>query len=132
MIMGAILLFDGDCPFCNRSVQWIIRRDPKGYFSFASLQSERGKQLLRTYGIGEHLDSLVLIDDHRWYVKSEAVLRICGKLKGTRILLIFLYLLPRPVRDFFYDWMAKNRYKWFGKQESCMLPPPEMRDRFLE
>lgn len=129
--MDRIILFDGDCNFCDQSVQFIIKRDPQGLFKFASLQSEIGKKLLNKYNTPSDLDSFVLIEGNHCYFKSSAALRICKNLKGMWKLLYVLLVVPKPLRDFFYGIIAENRYKWFGIKESCMLPSPEERKRFL-
>jgi len=127
-----IILFDGVCNLCNSSVQFIIKRDTAGYFKFASLQSESGQTLLKKCGLNNNLNSFVLIENNKVYLKSSAALRVCSKLgTGWRILSIFRFL-PPFIRDFLYDIVAKNRYKWFGKEESCMLPLPEWKERFLD
>lgn len=129
--MEKIVLFDGECNFCDRSVQFIIKRDPKGYFKFASLQSDIGKELLKKHHAPNDIDSFVLIENHHCYFKSTAALRVCKNLKGGWKTLYVLLVVPKPIRDLFYGIIAKNRYKWFGKKESCMLPTPEERKRFL-
>lgn len=130
--MDQIILFDGVCNLCNSSVQFIIKRDTAGYFKFASLQSESGQTLLKKCGLNNNLNSFVLIENNKVYLKSSAALRVCSKLgTGWRILSIFRFL-PPFIRDFLYDIVAKNRYKWFGKEESCMLPLPEWKERFLD
>jgi predicted DCC family thiol-disulfide oxidoreductase YuxK len=131
-IMGAIILFDGICNLCNHSVQFIIKRDPAGYFKFASLQSETGKRLLKQYGVSNQIDSIIVIENKKVYIKSSAALQICTKLTGFWKFFIILRLLPSVFRDFFYDKVAKNRYKWFGKRDSCILPTTELKKRFLE
>ena len=131
MKMNRVILFDGECNFCDQSVQFIIKRDPIGYYKFASLQSDIGKQLLKQFNAPEDMDSFFLIDHNRCYHKSSAALRVCRNLKGLWKIAYPLLLVPKPIRDFFYGIVAKNRYKWFGKKDSCMLPPPEIRDRFL-
>lgn len=130
--MSSIILFDGVCNFCSGSVQFIIKRDPEGQFRFASQQGKVGSHLLKKYGIGEDLDSLVLIENETYYVKSDAALRICRNLKGFWKVFVILQIIPTPIRNFFYDIVARNRYQWFGKKESCMLPTPDIKDRFLE
>ncbi|SDN40721.1 thiol-disulfide oxidoreductase DCC family protein [Bacillus sp. OK048] len=130
--MERIILFDGVCNLCNSSVQFIIKRDPKGHYKFASLQSMKGQSLLKQYGYDKEFDSFILIENQRIYSKSSAALMICRNLTGLWKLLNILRILPAPFRDFFYDVVAKNRYKWFGKKESCMLPTKEMKKRFLE
>lgn len=129
--MERIILFDGECNFCDHSVQFIIKRDPKGYFKFASQQSDIGKKKLKQFGIAEDMDSFVLLDHDKSYFKSSASLRICKNLEGMWKVFYYLLIVPRPIRDFFYDIIANNRYKWFGKKDSCMLPSPEIRNRFL-
>lgn len=132
--MKRIILFDGDCNFCDSSVQFIIKRDPYDHFRFSSLQSETGKELVSKYSIPAEVDSLVLIEDNKAYTKSSAALRIAKKLDGLWHLLYVLLLIPRPIRDLFYDYFAKNRYQWFGKKteaEACMLPTPEQRQKFI-
>ncbi|WP_163971085.1 thiol-disulfide oxidoreductase DCC family protein [Oceanobacillus halotolerans] len=129
--MDKIILFDGECNFCDQSVQFIIKRDPKGYFKFASLQSDVGKKLLKKHHVPENIDSFVLIDDDNCYVQSSAALRVCKHLKGTWKIPFILLIVPKPIRDFFYKIIAANRYKWFGTKKSCMIPTPEERKRFL-
>ncbi|MFJ5762247.1 thiol-disulfide oxidoreductase DCC family protein [Neobacillus sp. NPDC093182] len=130
--MEAIILFDGICNLCNSAVQFIIKRDPKGYFKFASLQSNTGQRLIKQYGVSRHIDSLIVIEKQKVYIKSSAALRICRKLDGFWKYLTILRVLPPFFRNFLYDMVAKNRYHWFGKRDSCMLPTAEIRKRFLE
>ncbi|HYK75230.1 MAG TPA: thiol-disulfide oxidoreductase DCC family protein [Pseudoneobacillus sp.] len=130
--MSTIILFDGVCNFCNSSVQFIIKRDPSGIFKFASLQSEMGRKRLQQVGLSEDIESIVLIIDDKYYIKSSASLQICRRLNGAWKLFYILRVVPVPVRDYFYNFIAKNRYKWFGKKKSCSLPTPEIRDRFLD
>jgi predicted DCC family thiol-disulfide oxidoreductase YuxK len=130
--MGSIILFDGICNFCNSSVQFIIKRDPTGYFKFASLQSETGQQLLKQYGVKKEIDSLIVIEKQNVYIKSSAAIQICRKLTGLWRLFSVLRVFPPIVRDYLYDIVAKNRYNWFGKRDSCMLPTAEMKKRFLD
>ena len=130
--MEKIILFDGVCNLCNRSVQFIIKRDPNGHFKFASLQGEAGQKLLKQYGFEKEIDSFVLIENQIIYSKSTAALRVCKSLNGLWKVFATLRFLPVSFRDFFYDIVAKNRYKWFGKKESCMLPTKEMKKRFLD
>jgi len=130
--MTAFILFDGDCHVCNQSVQFIIKRDPDGYFHFASLQSEVGHNILNEYRVDRDIDSLVLIENKQYYLKSTAVLKICRNLKGLSKFLYILLIIPIPIRDFFYKIIAKNRYKWFGKKDNCRLPLPNEKKRFLD
>lgn len=130
--MGAIILFDGVCNFCNDSVNFIIERDPTGYFKFAPLQSEIGEKLLAEHAIDKtHTDSVILIEDGKAYMRTTAALRITRKLTGGWSLFYGFIIVPAFIRDIFYDLFAKYRYKLFGKQDACMLPSPEIRSRFL-
>lgn len=127
-----IILFDGDCNFCDANVQFIIKRDPVAHFSFASLQSDIGQKLVKEYRIPTNVDSLVLIDKNKAYIKSTAALHIAKRLDGLWHLLFLFILIPRPIRDSVYEWIARNRYEWFGKKDdACALPTPEIRKRFL-
>ncbi len=128
-----IVLFDGVCNLCNKTVRFIIRRDPKAKFRFASVQSESGQLLLRQLGLPiDRFDSIVYISDDKFYLKSTAVLTILSKLGSGWQLLSFLMIFPLFLRDKVYDFIAKWRYKWFGHLESCIVPAPENSDRFLE
>jgi len=129
--MDRIVLFDGECNFCDHSVQFIIKRDPKGHFMFASIQSDIGKKLLNQFNVPEDINSFILIDKNKCYFKSTAALHMCKNLKGLWKIPYILLIVPRPIRDFFYGIIANNRYKWFGKRDSCILPSPEIRKRFL-
>lgn len=129
--MKKVILFDGECNFCNYSVQFIIKRDPTGHFSFASLQSKVGKKLMSTYQIPQNIDSLLLIDHDKWFSKSSAVFRICKHLNGFWKLFFLLLVVPKPIRDFFYNIISNNRYKLWGKQDSCIFPTAEIKNRFL-
>lgn len=127
-----ILLFDGVCNLCNGTVQWVIEHDPGAKFRFASLQSETGQQLLQAHHLptGE-LNTVVLVDGGKAYTRSDVPLRIVGKLGGLWPILQAFYIVPRPLRNAVYDWIARNRYRWFGKKEACWLPTPELKERFL-
>ncbi|MBA2176270.1 thiol-disulfide oxidoreductase DCC family protein [Halobacillus locisalis] len=129
--MDKIILFDGECNFCDNSVQFMIKRDKNARFSFASLQSENGRKLLEQYKAPSDLDSFVLIENGQFHTQSSAALRVCKSLDGAWKLLVTLLIVPRPIRDFFYTTLAKNRYKWFGKKDQCMLPSKEQKKRFL-
>lgn len=130
--LSGIILFDGMCNLCSTSVQFIIKRDQKGYFSFASLQSDQGKELSEQYQIPNNIESIVVIDNGRYYLKSSAALYICKHLDGMWKFFSFFRVVPRPLRDKVYDYIAKNRYRWFGKKDACMIPTPEMRSRFID
>jgi predicted DCC family thiol-disulfide oxidoreductase YuxK len=129
--MNKIVLFDGECNFCDRSVQFIIKRDPHASYKFASLQSGIGQQFRKDYSIPLHIDSLILLENEHYYVKSTAALRICKRLKGVWKIGGFFLLIPTPIRDLVYDFIAKNRYKWFGKKDACEIPSSEIKKRFL-
>lgn len=129
--MHPVILFDGVCNFCDASVQFILDRDPKETFHFASLQSEAGQKLLKTYHVPDDMDSMILIEDEKVYYQSAAALRISRHLKGAWKYFYALIIVPAPIRNVAYDFIARNRYKWFGQKESCMLPPPNVRKRFL-
>lgn len=127
-----IVLFDGVCNLCSGSVQFILRRDPAGAFRFASLQSDLGQRLLTERGLDpKALDSVVVVDGDRFYRESDAALRIARDLKGAWKALTVFRVIPRPIRDWAYRLIARNRYSWFGKAETCWLPTPELRGRFL-
>jgi len=128
----AIVLFDGLCNFCNGSVNGIIRRDKRGYFRFAALQSDVGAERQERYGLDPSaLDTLVLIEGGKVYTKSTAGLRIARRLRWPWPALYAHLAVPPPVRDFVYDWFARRRYRWFGKRDECVVPSLEVRERFL-
>lgn len=128
-----ILLFDGVCNLCNSSVNFIIDHDPNNHFRFAALQSEFGQQKLAELGFNsESFDSLVLLSQGEVYKKSSAALKIARKLSGLYPMLYVYMIIPPSLRDGVYDLIAKNRYKWWGKQDSCRVPTPELRSRFME
>jgi predicted DCC family thiol-disulfide oxidoreductase YuxK len=127
-----VVLYDGTCGLCDRSVQLILRHDRRGRFRFAALQSDIGRALLEKHGLPvDALDTVVLVEDGRAWTKSSAALRIARRMDAPWPVLRALTLVPRPVRDFFYDRVAKSRYRIFGRVDACMLPPPEVRARFL-
>lgn len=128
-----VLFFDGVCNLCNSAVQFIIRHDKKGQVHFAALQSEAGmiarEAVLKQYG---HVpDSLIFKDKGKYYVSSAAALRVSGYLDGGWKLLKYLLIIPSFMRNAVYRFIARNRYKWFGQQEACMMPTPELKARFL-
>ncbi len=127
-----IVLFDGVCNLCNGLVRFIIKRDRNGKFRFASLQSEIGQQWLLRFGLAKNeFESFVLIEGEKFYLKSSAALKMLKELGGIwKAFYVFIFV-PRPVRDFIYDLIAKSRYKIFGKRDVCMIPTPELKERFL-
>ena len=129
----AIVFFDGVCNLCNGAVNFIIDRDPEGYFQFAPLQSDVARaHLEQAPGEDDALDSIVLLEHDQTFVKSTAALRIARRLSGPWSLLSLALVVPRPIRDTVYDWIAHNRYDWFGRRDECRLPTPELKSRFLE
>jgi predicted DCC family thiol-disulfide oxidoreductase YuxK len=127
-----ILLFDGVCNLCNGLVLFIIKRDPAGKFKFASLQSETGQQWLMRIGLVKNeFESFIFIQDDKYYLKSTAALKMLRHLGGVWKLLYVFILVPRPIRDFLYDLIARSRYRIFGKKDVCMIPTPELSERFL-
>lgn len=129
--MSSIVLFDGVCNFCNGAVNFIIRHDRDGRFKFAPLQSTFGAELKSEFGIGDDVDSIVLIEDRQAFTHSAAALRIARGLGGVWSLGYALIILPRPVRDWLYRLFAKYRYSLFGRKDVCMVPTPEVKARFL-
>lgn len=127
-----VVLFDGVCNFCESSVQFILRHDKTGSLRFASLQSEIGQQLLTAYGISHELQSVVFVESGKTYTKSAAAFRIARYFDGWWKLLLVFSILPAFITDFGYDIIAKNRYRWFGKKDACMIPSADIRSRFLE
>ena len=127
-----IVLFDGVCNLCSGFVQFVINRDPRGLFRFASLQSDEALPYLKDLQLpaGE-LSTVVLYENGRFYTRSTAALRILKTLSGAWPALYPAIVFPRFLRDAVYNFIASNRYRWFGKQESCMLPTPELKSRFL-
>ena len=129
----AVVLFDGVCNLCNGSVLFVIARDPSARFRFAALDSEAARRLLRECGVSSALpDSVALIEGCTVYTRSSAALRVARRLRFPWPLIYGLIMVPRPLRDAVYDWIARHRYRWFGKREVCMVPTPELRSRFLE
>ena len=127
-----ILLFDGHCNLCNAWVNFIVKRDPSCRILFASLQSPAGRRMLEEHKIdSNYIDSLVLFEEDKVSVSSTAALRILSYLDGWERHLIYLTILPRTFRDLVYRFVAKNRYKWFGRREQCMVPTVKLSKRFL-
>jgi len=128
-----VILFDGVCNLCSSSVQFVIKHDPQHYFHFASLQSNFGQQVLEKYQLPpEDFDSFILLDDDKIYTRSTAALRVVKKLKGPWSALYAFMIVPSFIRNTVYNFIAKNRYKWFGKQEACWLPTPELKELFID
>ncbi|HEY0382910.1 MAG TPA: DCC1-like thiol-disulfide oxidoreductase family protein [Candidatus Elarobacter sp.] len=126
------MLFDGVCNLCNGAVRFIAANDPERRFTFLPLQSPRGRQLLGSRaGDVREPDSVVLLADGRVYERSDAVLHIALRLRAPWPLAFAAILIPRAARDGIYRWIARNRYRWFGRKDACALPPPGLRERFL-
>ena len=129
-----IILFDGVCNLCDSSVQYVIKHDKKDLFRFVSLQSKKKKKILKHIGINPiHTDSIVLYEPGiSYYYKSTAALHIAKGLSGIFTLATIFSILPTGLRDFIYDYVARNRYKWYGKKEACMIPTSKLKAKFLE
>lgn len=127
-----VVLFDGVCNLCNESVLFVIKRDPKGKFRFAALQSDFGSRVLKQHQLDQtKLHSIILVEDDKITDRSTAALRIAKRMSGLWPLLYGFIVVPAFIRNFFYDWISRNRYKWFGKKDECMIPTPELKARFL-
>lgn len=131
---GTILvLFDGVCNLCNGSVQFLLRRDRARRFRFAALQSAAGQAALRRHGLSlAELETIVVIHGDRALTRSAAALCLARHLPWPWPLLAAFTIAPRPLRDALYAWVSRNRYSWFGRRDSCLLPGPELADRFLD
>lgn len=127
-----VILFDGVCNLCNGAVQFIIKRDKQKHFLFASLQSNFAAKVLKGRNIGTGLDTIVLLSEEEVFIKSRAVLEISRALTGAWPLLYVFRIIPTFLRDAIYEWIARNRYRFFGKKEACMIPSPELKARFLD
>lgn len=129
----SIILFDGVCNLCNSSINFVIRHDKKNQFRFTTLQSKTGRELLQKYNIDNiTTDSFVLVENNKAYTRSTAALRVCKKLNKLYPLFYSFIIIPSLIRNFVYDLIARNRYKWFGKRDQCMIPTDELRSKFLE
>ncbi|CAM4333082.1 DCC1-like thiol-disulfide oxidoreductase family protein [Zobellia roscoffensis] len=128
-----IVLFDGVCNLCNGAIQFIIKRDTNDIFRYAPLQSELGQKLISERNIdADTIDSIILIDPGvAFYIKSDAALEIGKNLKGYKVISSILLWIPGGLRNIIYDFIARNRYKWYGKKEQCMIPTPELKAKFL-
>lgn len=128
-----VLLFDGVCNLCSGFVQFVIKIDPKGKFRFASLQSDLGQEILQAAGMStDDLGTVVLVKDGDVYTHSDVALESARILGGGWQLFYVFKILPRFLRDGIYNWVARNRYRWFGKKEACWLPTPDLKRRFLD
>lgn len=128
-----LVLFDGDCNLCRGAVQFVLRREARARFRFAALQSAAARGALAAAGIAGTLpDSLVLLHRGRVLVKSAATLAIASRLRFPWPLLTAFWLVPAPLRDLVYDWIARRRHRWFGQRPGCEAPGPAVRERFLD
>lgn len=128
-----LLLFDGVCNLCNTSINYIIKHDKRQVFKFASLQSDAAKQVLLQFNEKKYsIDSIILIYNNSIYYKSSAILKLFSIMGGIYSLSAIGYIIPKKLRDKLYDYIATNRYKWFGKRESCMLPTADLEQRFID
>ena len=128
-----IILFDGVCNLCDNVVQFIIKRDKADVFRFVALQSALGKEIIKYIGVNpEKTDSIILYEPgHAYYYKAEAALKIAKEIGGVYSLMSVFSLLPKRLSNSVYDYVARNRYKWYGKKDECMIPTPEMKAKFL-
>ena len=137
-VNAPVLLYDGVCGFCNKTVQMILERDPAGTMRFAALQSDYGRAIVERHTSLRGVDSVVFVENanggdlERVFVRSDAALKVVAYLGGFWKIFLAAYVIPKPLRDYFYDLFARNRYRVFGKYDACMLPPPEVRSRFLD
>jgi predicted DCC family thiol-disulfide oxidoreductase YuxK len=128
-----IVLFDGVCNLCNQIVQFVIKKDKKKQFLFASLQGKTGQEVLKKFNLSSNdFNSFIMVEGDKIYTRSTAALRMMKKLSGGWKLFYGLIVFPRFIRDTVYNWIARNRYKWYGKKDECMIPTPELRERFLD
>ncbi|MFS0655595.1 thiol-disulfide oxidoreductase DCC family protein [Bacillus sp. 179-C3.3 HS] len=127
-----LILFDGICNVCSGAVQFVIKHDPNERMMFASLQSDTGQRILKEHGLPlNEFNSFIYIEEGTLYMKSTGVLKVARHLKGIYRWSYVLLAIPRPIRDWFYNRIAKNRYKWFGQKTSCLMPTPNIKKRFL-
>jgi predicted DCC family thiol-disulfide oxidoreductase YuxK len=128
-----IVLFDGVCNLCNSVVQFIIKRDKKKQFLFASLQGKTGQEVLKKFNLpSADFDSFIVLEGDKVYTRSTAALHMLKKMSGGWKFLYGFIIVPRFIRNAVYDWIARNRYKWYGKRNECMIPTPDLKERFLE
>lgn len=127
----AVILFDGVCNLCNGAIKVVIQQDKRKAFKFASLQSAAAQQLLQQYGDFKKFDSFILLENGKLFQKSAAALKVLKHLPWYWQWMQVIWIVPKRLRDAVYDFIATNRYKWFGKKDQCMMPTPEIRSRFL-
>jgi len=128
-----VILFDGICNLCNNAVNFIIKNDKKNIFQFAPLQGKYGIKIQNKYELDlKEIDSIILIDGDKVFTRSTAALRIAKDLRAPYFIFYIFIVIPVFIRNFIYDLIAKNRYKWFGKMESCMMPSNELKSKFFD
>ena len=128
-----IILFDGVCNFCNRTINTILKYDKQAYFQFAPSQSNTAMGIMQAFNLDEKaISSVILIEQEKVFTKTDAVIQIANRLSGWPSLFRLLKFIPKPMRDFAYDLIAKNRYALFGKKDNCMIPDVSIRHRFLQ
>lgn len=127
----SIILFDGVCNYCNTMVNFALKRDKKDFLLFAPLQSDAGLALREKYGVAPSVDSFIYIENDKAYLYSTAALKVSKHLSGGWPLMAAFFIVPAFIRDGVYKWIARNRYKWFGKKDTCMIPTPAVRAKFL-
>lgn len=128
----SIILFDGICNYCNTKVNYIIKHDVNDKFRFATIQSEIGQEIIKYLGVNANIDSIILYQPGiAYYIKSEAVFIILNSIKSNYKIVSILNFIPKSILDLLYDYVAKNRYLWYGKKESCMIPTQEIKNKFL-
>lgn len=127
-----IIFFDGVCNLCNSSVQKILKNDKRGKYHFASLQSDFTRQFFKEKQYQPKAESIILYNGKHFYHKSAAVLRVAGNLRFPYPILSVLRIFPPFISNLVYDFVARNRYRWFGKRESCMIPEPRWKERFVD
>jgi predicted DCC family thiol-disulfide oxidoreductase YuxK len=126
-----VILFDGVCNLCNKTIQFVIRHDPNEVYRFASFQSNFGKEMLQYFKINDQkFETFILLENGKIYDRSSGALRVCKKLKGGWKMLCAFLIVPKFIRDSVYNIVARNRYKWFGKEESCWMPTPALQKLF--
>jgi predicted DCC family thiol-disulfide oxidoreductase YuxK len=127
-----IILFDGVCNYCNNKVNFIIKNDSKDVFRFVALQSETGQKIIMYLGIDKTIDSIILYEPgYAYFIKSEAVFRIIKHLSSTVKLLLLFNFIPTSIKNLIYNFIAKNRYNWYGKNEQCMMPSEDIIGKFI-
>lgn len=131
-VQQLLILFDGHCNLCNGAVQFLIKRDPKDQFRFAALSWPVGDILRRAFPQLNGADSIVCYDGRRVWLRSSAALKIASRMGALWPALGVFWLVPRPLRDVVYSWIARNRYRWFGRKDACMVPTPALQNKFLK